>query len=394
MKLTKDTMISHYRILSKIGAGGMGEVYLAQDTKLNRQVALKILPTEFAKDKDRMTRFVREAQSASALNHPNIITIHEIGEFDGTNYIATEFIDGKTLDEYAKDNPLNLESALEIAIQTAAALEEAHEAGIVHRDIKPDNIMVRSNGLVKILDFGIAKLSEEQDLEIESEDKTAIQSGTTPGMIIGTANYMSPEQARGKGVDHQTDIFSFGVVLYEMLAGKLPFEGETAMEMIGAILKDEPKPFDVDVPNEISAIINKCLSKDRNERYQTIKDLLIDLKDTKQNLELQNLMERTISPDKEEPKTQILQATTVDEVIQTATNQTVVSNTKTKYVAVGLLTLLLTVGGFFGYRYFASTNQIESIAVMPFVNESGNEDVEYLSDGDHTCSVNFNSLRL
>ncbi|MEJ7700665.1 MAG: serine/threonine-protein kinase [Pyrinomonadaceae bacterium] len=284
--------MAHYRIVRKIGAGGMGEVYLAEDTKLDRRVALKILPAEFAEDKDRMNRFVREAKSASALNHPNIITIHEIGESDGTHFIATEFIDGKTLNEYAKSNPLNFKSALEIAIQIASALDEAHAAGIVHRDIKPDNVMIRENGLAKILDFGIAKLSAP--LESDAEAATAIKSGTSPGMIIGTANYMSPEQAKGQTVDARTDIFSFGVVLYEMLAGHLPFEGESAMEMIGAILKDEPKLLPSDIPGEITKIINQCLRKDRTERYQTTKDLLIDLKDVKQDLEFQDKLERSV----------------------------------------------------------------------------------------------------
>ncbi len=192
--LSNDYRIAHYCIVKQIGAGGMGEVYLAEDTKLDRKVALKILPPEFAEDKDRMNRFVREAKSASALNHPNIITIYEINEFEGTHFIATEFIDGKTLSEYAKSNPLNLKSALEIAIQIASALDEAHSAGIVHRDIKPDNVMIRENGLAKILDFGIAKLSAP--LESDAEAATAIKSGTTPGMIIGTPNYMSPEQAK------------------------------------------------------------------------------------------------------------------------------------------------------------------------------------------------------
>lgn len=234
------TIINQYKIISAIGKGGMGEVFLAEDTKLKRQVALKILPIEFAEDKDRMSRFVREAQSASALNHPNIITIYEIGESAGTYFIATEFIDGKTLSDYKKANPLNYKSALEIAIQVASALDEAHSAGIVHRDIKPDNVMIRSSGLAKILDFGIAKLSESPT-NIGEEDATAIQKPSTlPGMIIGTANYMSPEQAEGKAVDVRTDIFSFGVLLYEMLAGELPFEGDSAMKMIGAILHKRP----------------------------------------------------------------------------------------------------------------------------------------------------------
>jgi len=313
------------------------------------------------------------------LNHPNIITIYEIGESDGTHFIATEFIDGKTLNEYAKANPLSCKSALEIAIQVASALVEAHLAGIVHRDIKPDNVMIRSNGLAKILDFGIAKLSTPKT--IGEEDATAIKGGTSPGMIIGTANYMSPEQAKGKVVDARTDIFSFGVLLYEMIAGGLPFEGENALEMIGAILHKEPKHLNADVPHEVERIINKCLRKDRDERYQTIKDVGNDLKDVKQELEFKNLMERSIVPNLEENKTQILKATTIDEIHQTTTNQTVASNPRTKYLAAGLLTLLLAVGGFFGYKYLSPTKQIESIAVMPFVNESGNADVEYLSDG-------------
>jgi serine/threonine protein kinase len=356
----------------------MGEVYLAEDTRLDRKVALKILPAEFAENTDRMSRFVREAKSASALNHPNIITIYEIGEADGTHFIATEFIDGKTLSEHAKANPLNYKLALEVAIQVASALDEAHSAGIVHRDIKPDNVMVRANGLVKILDFGIAKLSAPATTDEEAA--TAIQS-TSPGMVIGTANYMSPEQAKGRDVDARTDIFSFGVVLYELIAGHQPFEGENALEMIGAILKDEPKPLNADVPAEIQKIIGKCLRKDRDERYQTIRDAGNDLKEVRQELEVRNLMERSLVPNEDENKTQILPATTADEINRT-TNQTVVTNPKLKYLAIGLLIMLLAGGGFFGYKYLSPTNkQIESIAVMPFVNESGNQDLEYLSDG-------------
>lgn len=381
MKIENGTIINQYKIISAIGKDGMGEVFLAQDTKLDRKVALKILPPEFAEDKDRMSRFVREAKSASALNHPNIITIYEIGESDGTHFIATEFIDGKTLNDYKKANPLNYKSALEIAIQVASALDETHHAGIVHRDIKPDNVMVRANGLAKILDFGIAKLSESPK-SLGEEDATAIQKpSTSPGMIIGTANYMSPEQAKGKVVDARTDIFSFGVLLYEMMAGHLPFEGENALEMIGAILHKEPNPLNADIPTEITKIINKCLRKDRDERYQTIKDVFNDLKDVKQDLEFHDKLERSIVPNQDENKTQILKATTLDEINQTTTNQTVASNPTKKYLVAGLLTLVLAVGGFFGYKYLSPTKQIESIAVMPFVNESKNEEVEYLSDG-------------
>jgi eukaryotic-like serine/threonine-protein kinase len=222
-------------------------------------------------------------------------------------------------------------------------------------------------------------------LSVGEEDATAIKpQSTSPGMVIGTANYMSPEQAKGKEIDARSDIFSFGIVFYEMLTGKRAFEGETALESISSILKDEPRPISQilpDFPSEIERIVNKTLRKDRDERYQTAKDLLIDLKDAKQSLELQNLLERTAAPEREEPKTQILPATTAVEVNQTTTNQTVQRNPARKYLAVGLMILLLSAISFFAYRYFTPTNQIESIAVMPFVNESGNPDVEYLSDG-------------
>ncbi|NNE98058.1 MAG: protein kinase [Pyrinomonadaceae bacterium] len=384
MKLDSGTSIAHYKILSEIGKGGMGEVYRAEDTKLDRQIALKILPKEFAEDIERMSRFVREAKSASALNHPNIITIHEIGKFDGTNYIAIEFIDGKTLGEYAKDNPLNYKSALDIANQVASALDVAHSNGIVHRDIKPDNVMIRPDGFVKILDFGIAKLSEQETPEIESEDATAVQQpSTTPGMIIGTANYMSPEQAKGEVVDARTDIFSFGVVLYEMIAGHLPFGGKTPMEIIGAVIHKEPKPMDKEVPGELQRIISKTLRKDRDERYQTIKDLLIDLKDVKTELEFQDKLEKTVSPEKEEPKTQMFKATTVDEQKQTTTANDSITIKKSglSKALIGIFAILVISAIGFGYWYFSGNKQIESIAVMPFINESGNEDIEYLSDG-------------
>ena len=375
--------ISHYRILRKLGAGGMGEVYLAEDTRLDRKVALKILPAEFAEDEDRMNRFVREAKSASALNHPNIITIHEIGESDSTHYIATEFIDGKTLSEYAKSNRLNFKSALEIAIQIASALDEAHSAGIVHRDIKPDNVMVRANGLVKILDFGVAKFAEKTPANVSSEDATAIKAqATSPGMIIGTANYMSPEQAKGQTVDARSDIFSFGVVLYEMIAGHLPFRGETAVETIGAILHKEPEPLPADVPVEITQVVKKCLEKERRERYQTIKDVLIDVGDVKQDLEFQDKLERPVVLNPDENETQILQATTADEIQQKTTNKTIAAKVKSNKLLAVALAGILAIGGFFGYKYLSpTTKQIESIAVLPFVNETGNADNEYLSDG-------------
>jgi len=307
--------LNHYRILKKIGAGGMGEVYLAEDTKLDRKVALKILPPEFAEDADRMSRFVREAKAASALNHPNIITIHEIGEAGGTHFIATEFIDGKTLSAYAKSNSLNYKSTLEIAIQVASALDEAHQAGIVHRDIKPDNVMVRKNSLVKILDFGIAKLSAPTSTDEEAA--TAIKGGTSPGMIIGTANYMSPEQAKGREVDARTDIFSFGAVLYEMLTEQQPFTGETINHTIVAILEKEPPPvsqFVKDCPAELEMIIQKTLAKNADNRYQSAKELFNDLKSLHKRLEFEDELERNQSPNKNsDAETQIFKAESSEE---------------------------------------------------------------------------------
>jgi serine/threonine protein kinase len=350
MKLEKDTTISHYKILSEIGKGGMGEVYLAQDTKLNRKVAIKFLSDEFSQDSDKLNRFIQEAQTASALNHPNIITIHEIGETDGAQYIALEYIEGETLTERLKKK-LKFNSALDIATQIASALDAAHSAGIVHRDVKPDNVMIREDGLVKILDFGIAKLTEQKKPEIESEDKTAVQVNTSPGMIIGTANYMSPEQAKGKEVDKRTDIFSFGVVLYEMIAGHLPFAGESPLEIIGSILNKEPKPLnDMEVPADLRKIIGKTLRKDRDERYQTIKGLLADLKELKQELEIQDRLDKTIQPeDKDRQETQILKATTAQERKQT-TNVTEAGK-KSRWVfgigAIGLAALAIFAGWYF-----------------------------------------------
>src|SRR5439155_7802521 len=252
--------LQRYRIVSRLGAGGMGEVYLAQDTTMDRKVALKILPEDLAIEGERMRRFVQEAKAASALNHPNIITIYEIGETGNKHFIAAEYIDGETLHSRLSSGPMSLNSVLDAGVQIASALQAAHEAKIIHRDIKPENVMVRPDGLIKVLDFGIAKVSEPVTaLGADSEAATTIKGGTSPGLIIGTAAYMSPEQARGQVVDARTDIFSFGVVLYEMLTGRKAFEGETAMDLIGAILHKEPLPIRQlvpEAPSEIERIIN------------------------------------------------------------------------------------------------------------------------------------------
>src|SRR5260370_33122707 len=237
------TNLGRYEIRSQCRAGGMGEVYLAQDTKLDRKVALKILPAEVASDHNRMNRFVQEAKAVSALNHPNIITIHEVDHTDSVHFIATEFIDGETLRQRMRNAPMKVGEVLDVAAQIAGALAAAHAAGILHRDIKPENVMLRRDGIVKVLDFGLAKLTErlQPDL-VDSEAPTSFK--THPGTVVGTAIYMSPEQARGVDVDARTDIFSLGVLVYEMIAGRLPFEGSNTNEILASILSDkEPLPL-------------------------------------------------------------------------------------------------------------------------------------------------------
>jgi len=292
--------VSHYRILEKLGAGGMGEVYLAEDMKLGRKIAIKILSEEFTTNKDRLHRFEQEASAASNLNHPNILTIHEMGVDEGRHYIATEFIDGVTLRRKMVASQLETHTILDIAVQVASALEEAHAAGIVHRDIKPDNIMVRRNGYVKVLDFGLAKLTETVDRSpADAEAATRVMVHTDAGVVMGTSHYMSPEQARGKPVDARSDIWSLGVVIYEMIAGRTPFEGETSTDVIVAITQKEPPPiarFAPEVPAELDWIVMKALRKDRDERYQTIKELITDLKRLKQRLEFQSELERSAAP--------------------------------------------------------------------------------------------------
>lgn len=278
----------------------MGDVYLAQDAKLDRKVALKTLPVEFAASEERMRRFVQEAKAVSALNHPNIITIHEIDQVGPTPFITTEFIDGETLRQRTRSGPVKLAEALDIATQIASALSAAHAAGIVHRDIKPENIMLRGDGIVKVLDFGIAKLTER-----EAPDSTAtnVPTGaaihTEQGAVMGTDAYMSPEQARGRAVDGRADIWSLGVVLYELVSGRAPFVGETASHVIVSILEHEPEPlarFAPDAPVELLRIVRRCLAKEPDERYQTARDLMLDLKSLRRELDLQTELGRFPGP--------------------------------------------------------------------------------------------------
>lgn len=288
-----NTQVNHFKIISLLGEGGMGAVYLAVDTKLERKVAIKFLSEDFSRDSNNLHRFFLEAKSASALNHPNIITVHEIGEFETRPYIATEFIDGVTLKEYLDNEKISLNQLLEIAIQIGSALSTAHKAGIIHRDIKPDNVMIRQDGIVKVLDFGLAKVSLKPN-DIDSEANTREKLSTLHGVVMGTPNYMSPEQTRGKKIDTRTDIWSFGVSFYQMLTRKLPFQGETTSDIIASILKSEPPPltqFVPDISPELERITLKALRKSRRERYQTIDEFLAEIKRFHRDLEFGNKTE-------------------------------------------------------------------------------------------------------
>jgi serine/threonine protein kinase/Flp pilus assembly protein TadD len=280
--------IGQYEILLMLGRGGMGEVYLAHDTKLRRKVALKFLPASFTKDQERLRRFEREARAASALNHPNIVTIYEVGETDGHHFISTELIEGQTLRQQMRSS-IKLGRALDIASQVAGALAAAHAAGIVHRDIKPENVMLRRDGYVKVLDFGLAKQTTQQAATTDPEGPTRSLIQTHPGVVMGTVYYMSPEQARGLEVDARTDIWSLGVLLYELVAGRPPFEGATPTDVIIALAEHDPIPlqhYASAAPAQLERIVRKALAKDREERYQTARDLQLDLKSLKEELEI------------------------------------------------------------------------------------------------------------
>ena len=276
-RLRKSDQIGHYQIMEQIGEGGMGVVFLARDLRLHRNVAIKVLPETVSTDKSRLNRFEQEAVAASALNHPNILTIHEIGRSDNAKFIVSEYVNGFTLRE--KIPMLTVSESIDLAIQVASALEAAHKHGIVHRDIKPENIMVREDGLVKVLDFGLAKLTEKQISFLNNEAATLAMVKTEPGMIMGTASYMSPEQARGLEVDCRTDIWSLGAVLFEMIAGYPPFEGETSMDVVASILNKDPRQLtSASGTLRINDIIYHCLQKKPSDRYQSAGELTADLR--------------------------------------------------------------------------------------------------------------------
>ncbi|HVD59513.1 MAG TPA: protein kinase, partial [Gemmatimonadaceae bacterium] len=380
--------ISHYRILDKLGAGGMGVVYLAEDLKLGRKVAIKVLGQEFTTNKDRLHRFEQEASAASNLNHPNILTIHEMGVDDGRHYIATEFIDGVTLRRKMTASQLETHEILDIAIQVASALEEAHTAGIVHRDIKPDNIMVRRNGYVKVLDFGLAKLTEKVDRSpSDAEASTRVLVQTDAGVVMGTSHYMSPEQARGKPVDARSDIWSLGVVIYEMVAGRTPFEGETSTDVIVAITQKEPPPlarFAPHVPAELEWIVMKALRKDRDERYQTIKELLTDLRRLRQRLDFESELERSSAPlsvsgsragEGAAAATIQQRAMPTVEKSRVSSAEYIVNGLQRHKVAVALIALVVvaaSVSGFYLYKRSSKPlTERDTVLLADFINTTG-----------------------
>ncbi len=271
--------IGSYIVLRRLGAGGMGEVYLAEDSRLGRKVALKVLTPQFAADEERMRRFMQEAKAASALNHPNILTVYEVGERDQP-FIATEFVDGRTLRDLLESGAMSLARVLDVATQLTSAVAAAHQAGIIHRDIKPENVMIRTDGYVKLLDFGVAKLAAVPSAELSGDAQTRMDTQT--GMVVGTLNYMSPEQARGLEVDARSDVFAIGVLIYEMVTGQKAFSGDTASDRLASVLKSEPAPMTKQVPGTppaLELVVRKALAKNKDERYASAKNLLAALQD-------------------------------------------------------------------------------------------------------------------
>lgn len=361
----------------------MGEVYLARDPKLNRIVALKILPAEFAADEKRMQRFIQEAQTASALNHPNIVTVFEIDDDHNPPYIASEFIDGETLRERLSRERVNVNETIEFAVQIASALVAAHEAGIVHRDIKPENVMIRRDGIVKVLDFGIAKIVDGPLSVVDREAPTRLGNHTQPGMVIGTAAYMSPEQARGLPVDARTDIFSLGILIYEALAERVPFGGANANEIFASVLSDEEAfplaRYAGEVPAELERVVAKLLRKNRDERYQTSKDVLVDLRRLKDDLTFEKKRKLLAVSESRDPRREPVSTGVARE---TSSRSTFFARNKTSAV-VFILAVLVILSAVAAYSYFGAHRggAINSVAVLPFVNVGKDESREYLCDG-------------
>ena len=401
MTLAPGTRLGRYEIRSHIGTGGMGEVYAAMDTELERTLAIKILPDKFVSDRMRIRRFIQEARAASGLNHPNIITIHEIKTEGSTPFIVTEFIDGMTLRQRLLRARISVGEAIGIALQIGSALDAAHRAGIVHRDIKPENIMLRTDGYVKVLDFGLARPTEQHTTSSEASTLVNTEIGT----IIGTAQYMSPEQARGQKVDGRTDIFSLGVVLYEMIAHKLPFEGSTNSDVVASILKEEPAPlvdYAPDVPLGLQEIVSRALAKDKDDRYERADQLIDDLRKLRQELDFEFQLERPNRIDlhqKPGAPTATMPAPVTADVqkgIATKASKTLAVDPgyRKRVTQIGAFVVLIGIA-IAAYFYFAKENAaIDSVAVLPFTYTNADQsgivgaDVEWLSDGITESIIN------
>ena len=401
MAIVPGTHLGRYEIRSKIGEGGMGEVYLAEDTQLHRRVALKILPAEVASNQDRMRRFNQEAQAAAALNHPNIAHIYEIGESEGTHFIAMEYVDGETLREKIHSEGTNLGKLLRYLQHVAEGLAKAHAAGIVHRDLKPDNIMITRDGHAKILDFGLAKLVEQSkalnlsDEQIRAATTVAMPQHSRPGTVIGTVGYMSPEQALGKvkEIDHRSDIFSFGCILYEAATGRQAFEGSDALDSLHKIVH-APTPqiseINPDAPDDLQRIVRRCLAKDPEKRYQSIKDVAIELDDSRH--ELQDKSEQQV-PSSRRQRCRVgssgAQATTAggrQSVAGTVAIETARPTSSAEYlvseikrhkkgvVLVSVALVLVLAAVVFGlYKFIASKSPATALKIVPFTSFPGHK---------------------
>src|SRR5438128_9112855 len=366
MTFDTGTKLGRYEIRAKIGEGGMGEVYRARDTQLGRDVAVKVLPSTYSVDEHRLSRFEQEASAASALNHPNILIVHDIGSHEGSPYVVSELLEGETLRKRISGAPLAQRRAIDYALQIAHGLAAAHEKGIVHRDLKPDNIFITKDGRVKILDFGIAKLTQREGSRSQTDIPTR-RVNTDPGVVMGTVGYMSPEQVRGQAVDHRSDIFAFGAILYEMLSGRRAFHGESPADTMSAILKEDPPDLsdtNQNVSPALERLVNHCLEKNPEARFHSASDLAFALETADAKLTVSSPGLSTASP------------SSSAEYIVTGIKRHKIS------VLLGLLVLAIAIAGLASYLHVRNSEiAIESIAVLPFANQNHDPDTEYLSDG-------------